>query len=192
MAKKDVTDLRDKRKEDQRRADDRFTKRVLGVMVFLAVWTFLLYRFSWHTAVYALPAGLAILYLLAYIYPKDFIALSLLVAGGAFGLWGLSILGSYSGRWDMLAHIIFAAAILLSFIIILFLKRKNGVVSIGSKAFTVIPRKGHYTFLFIGCGALTAALIAAALFGSPAALVSMAAMFCYLFISAVYYTVRLI
>jgi len=190
MAKRDLSDLRDKRKEDQKRADDRFTKRVLGVMVFLALWTFFLYRFNWHTAVYALPAGLAILYLLAFIYPKDFIALALLVAGGAGGLWGLSILEGRPGRANLL--IIFAAVIAVSFLIVLFLKKKNGVISIGKKSFAIIPRKGHYIFLFIACGALTAALIAAAVFGSSAALISMAAMFCYLFISAVYYTVRLI
>ena len=117
MAKKNLSDFRDKRKEEQRRADDRFTWRVLGVMAFLALWTFLLYRFDWPTAFYALPAGLAILYLLSYIYPKDFIALALLVSTGAFGLWGLSFLYQRSGYWDSLAHVIFGGAIALSFII---------------------------------------------------------------------------
>ena len=131
MSKKNVPNPRDRRKEEQRRADDRFTWRVLGVMVFLALWIFLLYRFDLSTVFYILPAGLAILYLLSYIYPKDFIALALLVSVGALGLWGLTLLYQRSGRWDLTAHIIFGTAIALSYLTILLLKKKNGVVSIG-------------------------------------------------------------
>ena len=187
MAKKNIID---KRKETQRNADDRFTLRVLSVMVFLAAWFFLIYRFDWHTAFYALPAGLAALYLLAFIYPKDFIGLALLISGGAFGLWCLSM--QTSPRRIILAYIIFGGTIALSLLATIFLKRKNGTVSLGKKSVTVIPRKGNYLLLFIACGALTAALIAAAVFGRAAMPISIAALFSYLFVAAVYYTVRLI
>jgi hypothetical protein len=190
MAKKNIID---KRKETQRNADDRFTWRVLSVMVFLAAWFFLIYRFDWHAAFYALPAGLAVLYLLAFIYPKDFIALALLISGGTFGLWCLSALSAQSSPRQILpAYIIFGGAIALSFLITVLLKRKNGTVTFGRKSVTVIPRKGSYLLLFIACGALTAALVAAAVFGHTVIPISMAALFCYLFVAAVYYTVRLI
>ncbi|MDR0325738.1 MAG: hypothetical protein LBI19_06570 [Oscillospiraceae bacterium] len=192
MPKKDVTELRQTRKEQQRRADDRFTWRVLGVMLFLGVWTFLLYRFSWPPYLYALPSGAAVLYLLSYIYPRDFTALAVFVSGGALGLWFLTVLYQRSGRWDLLAHILFAAAIAGSALLVWLLKRKGGALSLGKKTLTVIPRKGQYLFLFIACGLLAAALTAAIIFGSSAALYAMIAMFCYLFIAAVYYTVRLI
>ena len=98
MPKKDLAELRKIRKERMRRADDQFTWRVLGVMVFLGIWTFLLYRFNWPVYLYALPAGAAVLYLLAYIYPRDFIVLAVFVSGGALCLWLLTLLYQGSGR----------------------------------------------------------------------------------------------
>ena len=192
MPKRDLSELRTKRKEEQRRADDRFTWRVLGVMLFLGVWTFFLYRFDWPTYLYALPSGAAVLYLLAYIYPKDFTALAVLVSGGASGLWLLTVLYPRSGRWDMLAHFLFAAAIAGAALLLWVLRKKGGVITVGNKTFGLMPRKGRYSFLFIACAALAVSLAAAILFGRSAALYAMIAMFCYLFIAAVYYTVKLI
>ncbi|MCL1807301.1 MAG: hypothetical protein FWG31_06335 [Oscillospiraceae bacterium] len=192
MPKKDLAELRKKRKEEQRRADDRFTWRVLCVMLFLALWTFLFYRNEWHPIIFALPVGVAVLYLLAYIYPKDFIALTMLISGGAIGLWLLTLLYQRSGRWDTVAHILFAAAIILSVFLIWFLRKKGGVIAFGKQSFAVMPRKGQYLFLFIACGALTAALVCTVIWGRPAALVAIIALFCYLFIAAVFYTIKLI
>ena len=184
--------LRDKRKEEQRRADDRFTVRVLGVVLFLGLWAFLFFRFGWPTSFYAIPSGVAVIYLLAYIYPKDFTALAVLVAGGTFGLWVLSARQRPYGHLDWLALIIFGCAIAASFAVVLHLKRQNGILRIGGKAFTLIPRRGHTIFLFIACGALAAAFAASLIFGTSASSVAMIALLCYLFIAAVYYTVRLI
>ncbi|MDR0293742.1 MAG: hypothetical protein LBH95_06280 [Oscillospiraceae bacterium] len=192
MAKKDLTDLRKKRKEEQRRADDRFTWRVLGVMLFLAVWTFLLYRFNWPAHLYVIPSGAAVLYLLAYIYPKDFTALAVFVSGGAVGLWLLTLLYQRSGRWNTLAHILFAAAIALSALLFWLLKKRGGAVCLGKRTVSIIPRRGRYLFLFIACGVMAASLAISAVLGRSGALYGMIALFCYLFVAAVYYTVKLI
>jgi hypothetical protein len=192
MPKTELSEIRKERKEQQRRADDLFTWRVLGVMLFLGLWTFLLYRFDWPSFVYALPAGAAVIYLLAYIYPRDFTALALLVSGGALGLWLLTILYQRSGHWDVLAYILFGAAIAAAALLIWIIRKNRGVIRLGKLTVTVIPRKGRYFFLFTACIALALALTATILFGSFAALVSMIAIFCFLFIAAVYYTVKLI
>ncbi|MCL2004357.1 MAG: hypothetical protein FWG72_10235 [Oscillospiraceae bacterium] len=192
MSKKENPELRRERLEKQRRADDLFTWRVLGVMLFLAAWTFLLYRFDLPTILYALPAGASVIYLLAYIYPRDFTALAVLVSGGVTGLWLLTMLYQRSGRWNLPAHIAFGAAIAVSVLLIRLVQKNRGTLRVGKHSFAVIPRKGRYLFLFAACGALALALAAAIIFGSSAAFISMIALFCFLFIAAVYYTVKLI
>lgn len=192
MPKKNLAEMRKQRREEQRKADDRFTWRVLGVMLFLAIWTVMLYRFSLPVYLYAIPSGMAVLYLLAYIYPKDFTVLAMLVSGGAVGLWILTILYQRSGRWNTLAHILFAAAIAVSALLLWFLRKNGGNLRLGARTINIIPNKGRYRYMFIACGALAAALTVSVILGRSAAWYAMVAMFCYLFVVAVYYTVKLI
>jgi hypothetical protein len=193
MPNKKLTTMRTKRKEMRRHADDRFTRRVLGVISFLLLWTFCLYFFNWPLALFILPAGGAMLFLLAIIYPRDFTVLALFISGGALGLWLLTLLYQRtSGRWNMLAHILFAAAIIGFAVVFRILFKKGGVVSVGRFNVVVIPRKGRYVFLFTACGVIALALAASMIFGSSASLYAMTALFCYLFVAAVYYTVKLI
>jgi membrane-associated HD superfamily phosphohydrolase len=192
MAKNESSYLRNKRKEERRRADDRFTWRVLSVIFFLCLWTFLLYFFNWPTILYILPAGASVLYLLAFIYPRDFTVLAVYISCGALGLWLLTLLGQRSGRWNPLAYAVFAAAIVLSALCIWRLYKRGGSITVRSKTLSIMPRKGRYVFLVIACCITALALTAAIFFGGTAASFSIIALFCYLFIAAVYYTVKLI
>jgi hypothetical protein len=191
MAKKSMT-ARKNNEGRQRRADDLFTWRVLGVMAFLAAWTFFFYRFEWPSAIYALPAGLAVIYLLAYIYPRDFIALAVLICGGILGLWVLTVLYQHGGRRVTLAHIAFGAAVAVAALLVWYMWEKQGVIGFGKLKLPVMPRKGRYVFLFTACIILALALAAAIVFGRPGAIISVVALLCYLFVAAVYYTVKLI
>jgi hypothetical protein len=192
MSKKKLSEIRNIRKEQMRRADDRFTWRILGVLLTIGIWTFLYYRFEWHPIFYLLPVGAAVLYLLAYIYPRDFTVLAVLISGSSMGMWLLSVLYQRSGRWNLWLCILFAAAILISALFFMLLRKNGGVLNIGKKTLTVIPRKGRYVFLFLACAVLTLSLACALLFGRSAAMYAITAKFCYLFIAAVYYTVKLI
>lgn len=187
-----MNDHRKKKLEERRKADDRFTWRVLGVMFFLVVWTMLLYRFDWPTFLYVLPAGVAVLYLLAFIYPKDFTVLAVYIAGGAFGLWILTKEALISAQLRTTTYIVFAAALAVSSLLIWFLRKHKGVVSLGKLKLTLMPQKAKYRYLFIALGALTIAFIVSVIFGGTAAWFSLIAMFGYLFVMAVYYTVKLI
>jgi hypothetical protein len=184
---KDLTKLRKTRKEKQRRADDLFTWRVIGVMLFITLWTFLLYHFDLHAVLYAVPAGAAVIYLLAYIYPRDFTALTLIVSGGALGFWLITM--QYPAVWSAVA--LFGAVIALFSFLLWKVRKNKGILKLGKNTITIIPRRGIYHFLYIACAALALGLAATAVFGGTAALVSMIALLCYLFIAAVFYTVRL-
>jgi hypothetical protein len=192
MAKTRSGEALRKQKGQRQRADDLFTWRVLGVMGFLAVWTFFFFSFDWPAFLYALPSGLAVLYLLAYIYPRDFTALAVLVAGGVFGLWLLTMFYQSGGRRVMLGHLVFGAAAAAAALLIWAIKKKQGILGAGKLKLIIVPRKGRYIFLVIACVILVLALTAAIVFGRTAAIVSIIALLCYLFIAAVYYTVRLI
>jgi hypothetical protein len=178
--------------EERRKADDRFTWRVLGVMVFLVVWTLLLYRFNWPTYIYALTAGGAVLYLLAYIYPKDFTLLAVYVSGGAFGLWMLTKAALVTPATRIAAYVLFVAALALSALLFWFLRGHRGTVGAGRVKLALMPPKARYRYLFVAAGMLAVSFAVSAAFGSTAAWCSMIAMFSYLFVMAVYYTVRLI
>jgi hypothetical protein len=192
MAKKELSELRNVRKEQQRRADDRFTWRVLGALLFVGLLTFLRYRFDIHIVLYTLPVGAAVLVLLFYIYPKDFNILAVFISGGAAGLWLLSILYEQTGRWNIAACAVYAAFVALSAFSLLLLRKYGGFLTIGKMTISVIPRRGKYVFLFLACAALALALACAVIFGRSAAVYAIIALFCYLFIAMVYYTVRLI
>jgi hypothetical protein len=191
MAKNKTADFKKEQRDQRRRADDLFTWRVLGVMVFLAVWTFFFYSLEWASVFYALPAGAAIIYLLAYIYPRDFTALAVLVSAGALGLWLLTDSNQFSGRRITPALLCFGAGVAAAALLVWLLRRKRGVVCIGKRSVVIIPHKGRYLFLFTACAALAFGLAASILFGDTAAFISSITMFCYLFVAAVYYTVKL-
>ncbi|MDR1668614.1 MAG: hypothetical protein LBR76_01475 [Oscillospiraceae bacterium] len=183
---------RKKKIEQKRRADDRFTWRVLGVMAFIALWTILMYRLNWPSTLHVLPSGAAVLYLLAYIYPKDFTLLAVYVSGGAFGLWLLTKAALVTAQMRVTAYILFAAALVVSALFFRFLRKHRGVVRFGKRKWLLMPPKAKFRYLFIAALALTLALIVSVIFGGTAAWCSLIAMFCYLFVMAVYYTVRLI
>ncbi len=183
---------RKKKIEERRKADDRFTWRVLGVLLFLVAWTLLLHRVNWPTYLYAVTAGVAVLYLLAYIYPKDFTLLSVYVSGGAFGLWMLTKTSLVTAQLRAAAYILFAAALGISALFFWFLRRHKGILRFGKFNLVLMPQKAKYRYLFIAAAALSLALIVSIVFGGTAAWCSLIAMFSYLFVMAVYYTVKLI
>jgi hypothetical protein len=191
MPPKKIREPRKSKIERQQKADDRFTWRVLGVMLFLTVWTFLLYRFNWPAYIYVIPVGVAVLYLLAYIYPRDFTVLAVFVSGGAFGLWLLTELTHRPFRL-LVAHILFGAVLAFSAFLFWLLRKNKGILSLARRKLRVIPNRARYRYLFIACAALALALAASALFGGPAAWFGLAVMFSYLFVMAVYYTVKMI
>jgi hypothetical protein len=133
-----------------------------------------------------------VLYLLAYIYPRDFTALALLLSGGVVGLWALTVFYQQGGRRVIIAHLLFGAVIAAAAAFTWYIRKKQGIINLGRIKLQIIPRRGRYIFIAAACAVLALALIAAIIFGRTAAIISIIALLCYLFVTAVYYTVKLL
>jgi hypothetical protein len=139
-----------------------------------------------------IPSGVAVIYLLAYIYPRDFTALAAFTSAGAYGLWLLMRFSQGNQQILMIAYILFAVALVISGLTIWLMKQKNGFVQIGEKKLVFMPPNVKYNFLVIAWAGMAVSLAAAILFGTTAAWIALIVMFGYLFVIAVYYTVKMI
>ena len=144
------------------------------------------------SAMYVILPAAAVLYLLFYLYAREFFYLALLVSGGAAGLWVLSKAKAppYPVTSDSAAQIIFLAALAALWGFLVWLRAGKGKLKIGRIKWTVLPPTARYRFLFIACGLLLAAFVLSLILGGAAAWYAMFGMFCYLFVMAVYYTVK--
>ncbi|MCL2030076.1 MAG: hypothetical protein FWG93_00875 [Oscillospiraceae bacterium] len=166
--------------------------------VALAAAQFIRYLSDHQLPLAVILAGLALLYLLYYIYPRAFMLLAVISSGGALGFWLMRrVLYSGSYGWvhphrvwpgrATLPVIAFALAILLTSAALLLLRARKGRAG----RLTVLPPDTQYRGLLATCGLLAAGLLATAAFGWMAAWVAMIACFAYLFIAAIYYTSKL-
>lgn len=142
--------------------------------------------------------GIALLYLLFFIYPREFSVLAVLIGGGCLGFWFLRRrlqTGMYgeitAGRvWPSRATIpllIFAAALVLSALLLLLLRAGKG--RLGS--IQILPQQSHYRVLLATCGLFALGLVCTLIFGWMASWVFMIGCFVYLFVAAIYYTSKL-
>lgn len=142
--------------------------------------------------------GIALLYLLYFIYPLEFSLLSVLTGGGALGFWFLrrmfqtDMYGTFaSGRsWPSRATlpvVAFSIAIAGSVLLILLLRSRKGKLG----PIRVLPLAISYMPLLGTCALLALGLIVTIIFGWMAALVLMITCLVYLFIAAIYYTSKL-
>ena len=168
-----------------------------GVMMLLST------LFIWRFADNQLPLTIilavgALLYLLYYIYPREFSLLMLIDCGGALGLWMMQrVLQSGSYGWiyryrvwpgrATLPLIGFVLALGLAVAALLLLRARKGRV--GQRC--LLPPDTRYGLLFTTCGLLALGLTACIVFGWTAAWASIIAAFSYLFIAAIYYTSKL-
>ena len=136
----------------------------------------------------ALPV-MAFLYLIYNIYQRDFFWQSVVVGCSGAVLYALSRWLHYK-PWQPIVHITYITALTLlaaGFLAVLAFRKGQGVL-FGIKVF---PPGANYRLMLVTF-ALMAAVIAAALFaGSGIAFWAMAGVFAYLFVLAVYYTIRL-
>ena len=155
-----------------------------------------------------IPAA-AVLLMIYYCYQREFFVISLVSGIDIMLLWflkstnfggiaaaaGWASAGAYvSSFWmpyQISGIVAGLAATAACFAAAMKSKKKNGEIKLGGMTLVLFPNKANYKTIFISCGVLAAALTAALIAGATGAYFAMMAAIAYLFIMAVYFTVKM-
>lgn len=135
----------------------------------------------------AVPA-VAVLALIYYLYQREFFFSALL---SALGLLGIKLLPRIKGASVVGYGYAVALAVILVVALVVFrmLQKNEGKLSVKGNLTQVLPKNANYALLYVTCGVVAVAAIAAVVLGGLAVLYGV--LVAWLLILAVYYTVRL-
>ena len=136
------------------------------------------------------PAG-AVLALVYYLYQKEFFFSACGVGVGMLGLW---LVRKNIGSHDLLVSLYMAAgAVLLLAILLLVLKLKKGqgVLAVGEKKYEILPKQSNFMLIVLSCVVSLLALFAGLLLGGTVAFYLLFVLLGWLFVLLVYYTVKM-
>lgn len=140
---------------------------------------------------YVLVPACAVLVLVYYLYQKEFF----LCAGGVgVALLGLWLVRKNGGNHDMLVLLYAVCAVVLLAAVLLLalkLKKEQGVLTVGDKQISILPKQSNYLPVFCSCVVSLLALAAGLLLGSTAAFYLLFVLVAWLFVLLVYYTVKM-
>ena len=145
----------------------------------------------------ALPAT-AILYIIFYIYSREFFLSATALAAAAiffYNIYSLQNAGVYEAtRQDMLPLILGGVAVLAVFAFFaLVLKKNNGKMKLGKKSYQLIPAAFTYSYLYIVLGYILLGILACiAITALPVAYYLVFASPAIAFLYAVFFTIKLI
>ncbi|NCB62223.1 MAG: hypothetical protein EOM52_01215 [Clostridia bacterium] len=133
----------------------------------------------------------AVMALVYYLYQKEFFAVTVLSAIGILGLW--IIRKANGGHAPVVYGFVAVAAVvmLLAALGVRNLQKNGGMLVRGEKKIHVFSRNANYGMLYLTCGIVAAVLIAACLLGTTVAYYLIFGLVAWLFVMAVYYTVKL-
>ena len=136
------------------------------------------------------PAA-AVLALVYYLYQHEFFAVTVLSALGLVGLWLFRRSGG--GHLTLVyAYVVVLAVILVAAVLLCrSLSAKGGVLTLSGKKLQIFPRSASYGMIYLTCAVVAVAMAAALLLGTAAAYYLIFALVAWIFIMAVYYTVKL-
>lgn len=143
-----------------------------------------------------LVCALILIYLL---YPRDFFCTALVTACAAVLLWYMSratgagfiwVRGVKAGK--VLYGTILAVILLAAYVAgLLWLKKSNGVLKLKNGEREIFPKNAHYLLSLVTAGVTALMVLAGFICGGTAAYYLVFAMVAYLFVLAVYYTVKM-
>ncbi len=142
---------------------------------------------------YFLVPAVAVVSLIYFLYPSDFFAQSIITGAGGFLLFYFSnrmAIGYISTAMIIIsagAFALLAAAVVFGLI----LKKKRGRLSLAGKRFQVFPSNANYAMYFVTCALIAASLALSIVLGPERAYMFMFGVFTYLFVLAVFYTVKM-
>jgi len=144
---------------------------------------------------YVFIPALTILYLIYYIYQKEYFFSSVLIICGCFGFYFLYRLTRSLGVTAVPRTLVIVAALVLLAIAALLefaFRRPGGKLRLGSKEYRPFPERFEYRFLFITLALLFLGLFVTLFLGFHGAYYMMFVMLVLEFVYAVYFTARLI
>lgn len=138
-----------------------------------------------------LVPAVAVLALVYYLYQREFFAITVLSALGLVGLWLFRKAGGghavvVYGYFAVVAVILVAAVLLARR-----LQQAEGMLKRGEKRIPVLGHGANYALFYVSCAVVAAALAAALILGAAAAYYLMFALVAWIFVLAVYFTVKL-
>lgn len=135
--------------------------------------------------------GVTVMALIFYLYQREFFVSAVVTAAGILGLW---LIRRYAGIHDVYLYVYMALAAVLLLLVVLggrMMQKNGGELSVGGKTYQVFPKNAGYGMTYLTCGITAAALIVSLVAGTAVAYYLIFALVAWLFVMAVYYTVKL-
>lgn len=138
----------------------------------------------------AVPAA-AVLALVYYLYQREFFAVTVLSALGLLGLWLFRRVGG-AHQPLLYAYLVVLAVILVAAVLLCrSASAHGGSLTLGGKKLQLFAHNTSYGMVYLTCAVVAVAVAAALVLGTGAAYYLIFALVAWLFIMAVYYTVKL-
>lgn len=136
------------------------------------------------------PAA-AVLALVYYLYQHEFFTVTVLSALGLLGLWLFRRM-AVGHQIVVYAYFVVLAVILVATVVLCRSASANGgAISLGGKKLQLFQRSTSYGMIYLTCAIVAVAVAAALALGTGAAYYLIFALVAWIFIMAVYYTVKL-
>lgn len=163
---------------------------VSTILAILSICTAVM-RFYPQTGVQYLYVGvpcMAVLALVYYLYQREFFVVMLMNAAGMLGLW---LLNRRIGHGSVVYTYLVIEGIFLAGVAIVahMLQRNDGVLVIGGKNVSLLPKSANYTMLYVTCLVVALLQVVGLVLGSMMILYGILVV--WMLAMAVYYTVRL-
>ena len=167
---------------------------VIGLILIFSALSLLNYDFTVSIKLlYILLPAFALLYLVFQTYPREFFSISVICATGAPFIWMLShaLTGDVAGKQPI--YIIAAGLALMGLELLIVLKasKSRGTISLFHKKLALLSQGANLLPVFMAGFLVVVSLALSYLFGAVFAFYCMFAVFAYLFVTAVFYTAKL-
>lgn len=164
-----------------------------GIVVWLSCLAMYYFYINAVTMLCLLYPAVAVLYLIYLVYQPEFFAIALDAVVNAFGFYILSKLLSYTplSYIGVLAIVGMALLNILLFVFALMARKNDGKLHFGKKVVNFAYFDHSFTFEAVTAGLFILGLLISVLVGALAAYCFLFITLAYLFVMAVYYTIKL-
>ncbi|MBP1736433.1 MAG: hypothetical protein H6Q60_314 [Oscillospiraceae bacterium] len=162
------------------------------VLELILFWVNQWFPISLLQALTAVVPILAVIAMIYYLYQFEFFFITLVSVTGILGLWQFRLTaGGNSASLGLACLVLTLILIISSLAFLIFLQCNSGSIHIQSKTIRLVRSNTSYVLPDITCGLSALALLGGLFFGSSIAYYIIFAIVAWLFIMAVYYTVKM-
>jgi len=166
---------------------------VIGLLLLFSAVSLLYYDFTVSIKMlYILLPTIAVLYLIFQTYPREFFSISIISATGAPFIWMLSkALNGGDGKKPLYILIAGLALMVAEAVLVLAASKNKGGISLFNKKLFLLSQGENLFPVLISSLIVVLSLMLSFAFGAMFAFYCIFAVFIYLFIAAVFYTVKM-